>query len=343
MKKLKLLLVICAVAFLSGCVKFETKMAITEDGKVDLEVTYGMMKMGAVEEEVMTTTAAPAEPEVTTTSVEEKKEEETEPTEVTTTGDDTTTIGAEDGDPIVISAEEEESSLGDKVDCSSLQAKLGEGWTVTEYSDGTYEGCTIKKTYASIDDISGDKEKIIEISDISNGEFSDSQLFKKDGKKYSAHFTFKTADDMKDSGTDFSSMKDLFKLSYTVELPHKSISNNATKVENDGKKLIWDIEIGKDTDIEYSFTLDGSNPGGIPWLYIGIGAGALVLIIIICLVVTKGKKCECSNCNCENIEVKPAQEETQTQPVVEEVSEPVVEEVKETTEEQPTDENTNNE
>lgn len=356
MKKLKLLLVICAVAFLSGCYKFETKMVIGEDGKVDLEVTYGVMSMSTVEgEETLTTTAVP---EVTTTAVEEKEEDiAAAPTgEVTTTGtEEVTTIGAEDDDPIVISNEETTSS--NNTDCSALQAKLGEGWTVTDYTDGTYTGCTFKKTYASIDEISGDKDLTLELSEISSGDFDDKQLFKKDGKKYTAHFTFNTADDLKDSGTDISSMKDYFKLSYSVELPYKSISNNADKVENGGKKLTWDIEIGKDEDIKYTFTLDGSNPGGIPWLYIGIGAGALVLIIIICLVVTKGKKCECSNCNCEakeEVKPEPAQvSEPVAQPVVEEtpieeapVAEPVVEEVsaepsvEETTE--PT-ENTNNE
>ncbi len=347
MKKLKFLLVICAVAVLSGCCKFETKMVIDKDKKVDLEIIFAPMKMGYVEEEMMTTTAAPTE-ELTTTAapIEEKEEEETLDDEIPTVGaDDTETIGAEEDIDLINSDDDLDMDLGNlsglfNVNCDDISTSLGSDWTVEKYSDNTYEGCKIKRSYASIDDISGENDVIVELTDILNGKFEGNQLFKKSGDDYSAHFKVSVSNLNEGSDQDISAFKGLFKMTYVVELPYKNLSNNATKVENDGKKLTWNINVDKDTEIKYSFNFKGK--GNIPWLYIGIGAGALVLIIIICIVVSKGKKCDCSNCSCDKKEetytpvddvkdtYEPAVEET-TQ-VTETVVEPVAEEAIQATE-----------
>ena len=313
MKKLKLLLVICAVALLSGCYKFDAKMKITEDKKVNLEVIYGQTKMTAVEEET-------TEETLTTTAVEENTEATTneETTEENKNIDDT-----ENGDTdITTTGENDTETTTATIDCNALASQFGNGWSAEAYSDDKFEGCKFTKSYASIDDISGTKDVVVEFAKMGNGELDDTQLFKKSGDKYSAHFKFSMGDQTKDSKDMITDeIKKSFELKYTVELPFKNLSNNATKVENDGKTLIWELDPLANTDIKFSFNFTGKS--GLPWLYIGIGAGALLVIIVICVIASKGKKCDGSNCNCEKKEevVEPVVEET-----VEEVANEVVEE-----------------
>ena len=311
MKKLRLLLVICAVALLSGC-KYEYKMKITEDKKVNFEFTYGIPKDYAVEdeEEVKTTAIEEETPEVTTTGIEDDDDD--------LTTEDITTIGGDD------------SSFSYKPNCNDLKEKLGEGWTVEEYSDEKVVGCKMSITYDSIDAISGDKEVVVELVNVSEGQLDDKQLFTKNGDKYSAHFKFGIKDLMDSSKEEMQGMDQLVslmlataELNYTVELPYKNLSNNATTVSKDGKTLTWKLATDKNTDIKYSFNFTGKEESKIPWLYIGIAGGALLVIIIIIIIVSKCKKCDCSNCSCDKKEV------VNQQPKVEEVTEPVIEEVKE--------------
>ena len=312
MKNLKFLLVICAVALLSGCYKFEAKMTIKDDKQMDFEIVYGIYNTDSLMEGFGTE--------------EETTEEETTGEEETTIGEETTTIEGEE--ETTLDLEDDEDITGDltSIDCDEIKNNLGEGWTVEEYQDTEYKGCKIKKSYASIDDISSSKDVVVELTNITDGKFDDKQMFKKSGNKYSANFRF-TVDESQSEMIE--QYKSLFKLSYVVELPSKNTSNNATKVENDGKTLIWEITPEKTTDIKFSFKLGKSE---FPWLYVGIAAGAVVLIVVIILIVCgckKNCKCNCSNCECTNNEPKEENKVEETPVVeepVEEVNEPAVEE-----------------
>ena len=248
MKKFKLLLIVFAAVLLSGCYRYEAKMVITDDKKVNFEVIYAMINMNSVEDDT---------PLLTT--------------------DNPITTGEND---------EEDGSMNLAPNCTELQSKLGETWKVESWSDDSYAGCKISKTYENIDEISSDKEVVVELTNVPDGDFDDSKLFTKKGDNYSAHFTFDSSD-----GYDATEMKDyesMFKLSYSVELPFKNLSNNATTVENDGKKLTWTIKPGVKTDIKYEFNFTGKKP--LPWLYIGIGCGAVVLVVVVILIVKSCKK-----------------------------------------------------
>lgn len=294
MKKVKLLLVICAVALLSGCYKFDAKMKITEDKKVEFDVIYGTAKMSSVEDD-------------------EEKETETE-------NDDTPLVISNNESEDLTTGEDDDLEMTtSSMDCNESAKALGAGWTGEKYSDDKFEGCKFHKTYASIDEITGDKEVVVEFAKMGSGSLDDKQLFSKSGDKYSAHFKFSMEDQTKDSKDMLTDeVKKSFELKYSVELPFKNLSNNATKVENDGKTLIWELDPTKNTDIKFSFNFTGKSESKIPWLYIGIGAGALLVIIVICMVASKGKKCECSNCNCENKVEEPKTVEPVAEPVVEE-------------------------
>lgn len=76
--------------------------------------------------------------------------------------------------------------------------------------------------------------------------------------------------------------------SFVVNLPEKPLSNNAAKTENDGKKLVWNIESNKNVPIEFTFEL--KNMTNYYILYGGIAAGVIILIIIIIMIIKKGKK-----------------------------------------------------
>lgn len=87
---------------------------------------------------------------------------------------------------------------------------------------------------------------------------------------------------------DFSTLASGMDMSFTVNLPYKAISNNATTVENDGKKLSWNLA-NTNNAIEFSFEL--YNMRNIYLLGGGILLIVLILIVgIVLFVKKKGNK-----------------------------------------------------
>lgn len=76
-------------------------------------------------------------------------------------------------------------------------------------------------------------------------------------------------------------------MNFTVNLPYKAINNNATKVDNYGQTLTWNLLDNEGKNIEFEFELYNMTN-----IYIAIGIGALLIIIIIILIIKKikGKK-----------------------------------------------------
>lgn len=72
-------------------------------------------------------------------------------------------------------------------------------------------------------------------------------------------------------------------LSFTVKLPTAPISNNATKIENDGKTLIWTLTSSDLNSIEFEFELYN-------YLYMGIMGGAVLLLIVLIIIIISKKK-----------------------------------------------------
>ncbi len=77
-------------------------------------------------------------------------------------------------------------------------------------------------------------------------------------------------------------------ISYTVNLPEKAISNNATESQNDGKKLVWKLTTDSENKIEYVFEV--KNMTNYYILYGGIAAGVIIVVLIIIMIIKKGKK-----------------------------------------------------
>ena len=92
---------------------------------------------------------------------------------------------------------------------------------------------------------------------------------------------------------DYSKMMKNMDLSFTVTLPYKAISNNATTVKNDGKELVWNLAANNEKkSIEFEFELDRFSVMPIV-IIIGCILGGLfviALIVTIIMAISGGKK-----------------------------------------------------
>lgn len=267
MKKIKYLLLLCLFTIiLTGCVKFNANMDIKKDKSMDFSIIYAF---------------------------------------------DKTVFG--------------ESNTLKEEDFAEVKKQ---GFTVTKYSEGNYEGFTLTKKIANIDEVSTESDTVYDLSGMMSENASNNYIFKvlkaDDKNTYTAKIKFnandsglnssdeETPDEVvttgedtntigalddatneitsdNDSSLDYTSLMQNMDLSFNVTLPNSAITSNATKKENDDKKLSWALTTSGEEYIEFSFALSNKiNDNMI--LYIGIGVVALALIIVVAIVLLKGKK-----------------------------------------------------
>ena len=190
-----------------------------------------------------------------------------------------------------------------------------QGFKVKEYSDGSMTGYTLTKNYSNIDDVSTEKETNLNLEESMEGAQEDMFTVKKGlfKNKYTVKMKNDTADEVQnqtgldnsyieddtenyddsyidDNTEDYSSDMDLsmlmasMDLKYTVSLPYKVLSSNATTTENDGKKLTWNLMDSNLENIEFSFELYNMTN-----IYIAAGIALAIIIIIIILIIKKRK------------------------------------------------------
>lgn len=267
---------------LSGCVKYELKMGVNDDKSLDFEIIYAID--GAYMDGLDTDTDTDTDDEPTTTT--------------------------DDDDDSSVSTEQ----------YSFLKNK---GYNVEEYTNNDnghkYAGVKIKKTFKSIDDVTKETEKTIDINNnfFKEDTFDDSQLFSKKGNVYKASLLFDMSGEGSTSTEDTSSYDSMFDMTYTVTLPVKVKESNATKVSEDGKTLTWTLKYGKKNIVTYSFDMSSiqsdskkddnkdnkeedkkeskesdkkdENSNLTLYIVIGCSAGAVVIVLII-LIIVLGKK-----------------------------------------------------
>ena len=165
------------------------------------------------------------------------------------------------------------------------------GFTVKEYNEDGYVGFKISKKIKNIDNISDTNEVTYSLSDDTSKK--DNKIFTvKKGlfkNTYKAKFSFdmnnsglnSDSDEDDESNVDMSQYLSSMDLKYTVNLPYKAKSNNATTVNKGGKQLVWDLATAN--SIEYEFELYN------PIFYIAIGVGIVIVIGIIIIVIKKNK------------------------------------------------------
>ena len=292
-KYVKYLGLFCLLFLLTGCYRIKTNMKINDDKSMDFEMVYALDK-----------------------------------TALESTGFTETEGETNDG-------EESEISKDDFKKLEDL------GFKLEEYSekenDHEWAGVKIKKHYDNIDAVTKETEKevvIVNGQDSEDFTFDDSQYFSKKDGVYKATIVFDFAgeetekkleetnpdeDDM-----DMTALANMLDLTYSVTLPDKPVSNNATSFSEDGKTLTWKLDISKKNVITYEFkdfgiaNVGGASglTGGIDFKMIGIAVAAVLVVVIVIVVITSKKKKE------ETAPVAPA--ETTVAPV-EPVANPTVE------------------
>ena len=194
------------------------------------------------------------------------------------------------------------------------------GFTVSKYEEGEFKGYKYSKKIANIDDISGETANF-NLNDFAN--ISESVIFVKDGEKYKANFVMSNEEQSSSTqGYDIG-----IDMMFTVTLPNKPISHNATSVSDDGKTLTWNLLDSDSQNIEFEFSLNKNNM----LMYILIGAGALLLIVVVVVIISsKGKKNKNTVPNKQeetNVENQPSFLEPKESLVQQPTVEPVVEQL----------------
>ena len=128
---------------------------------------------------------------------------------------------------------------------SGIEESSEYGFEVKDYEDDSYFGKQVTKHFNNIDEISSESDVTANIS--ASKEMKNLFTVKKGFLKnvYSAKFKSEDANDINEKSEDYKKMGDEYKdmlnvldLKYTINLPSKAISSNATSVENNGKRLI---------------------------------------------------------------------------------------------------------
>jgi hypothetical protein len=108
--------------------------------------------------------------------------------------------------------------------------------------------------------------------------FKEGKLFTKKDDVYTSFFKIDIDEELESNFNN----QDQISIKLVVELPNKSISNNATDVSKDGKTLTWNIT--KSTDIDFSFKFEKNN-----YMVIAIIGGICLLALSLVFILIKNK------------------------------------------------------
>ena len=199
------------------------------------------------------------------------------------------------------------SSNETNMDNSEIQKLKDNGFNVEEYSDDTMTGYTISTKINNIDDVSTEKDTMFNLNDIFNGEklsdiftvkkgFLKNTYIVKIGEEESTDMTNEIEDDLNSTysddsllatdDADLSMLLNSMDINFTINLPYKAISSNATNTENDGKTLVWQPTSASNSSSNIEFSFELYNMTNI-YLMVGI---VILIIVIIILIVKHCKK-----------------------------------------------------
>lgn len=223
-------------------------------------------------------------------------------------------------DFVIIQAVDQEllSQQGGEVDASSMMQDSDmeelkkQGYKVEKYSEKSMVGYKISRTIDNIDTVSTEKDitsnvglsnTSSEIFTVKKGFFKNTykaKIVSEDSNKITEQIDSATGDDMDTdintdtemdtdstdlSDIDYSSMLQGMDMKFSVHVPYKALSQNATEVKDDGKMLVWDLLKLDDSSMMFEFELYNSTN-------ISIVAGIIdaILIVLIILLLLRAKK-----------------------------------------------------
>lgn len=142
----------------------------------------------------------------------------------------------------------------DKV--TELKNKLGDSYEVSLYNENGYSsGISISKHYSDIDYISlGERSEEYNLLYFYNNPYSgdmENKMFNLDKSvdtnRYAANFYV-------DLSEVFTSLDNVY-VTFNLTVPNGTLSNNATKVSDDGKNLTWNLTTLGKNDIDFVFEI----------------------------------------------------------------------------------------
>ena len=161
-----------------------------------------------------------------------------------------------------------------------------DGFVIEEYQDDIYMGYSITKNIENIENFVG------EITDFSLANYEDlnsRKMFTKNGNVYKGKILFENAENEEAAETYGIDLEYIF----TLTLPNKVITSNATTVSEDGKTLTWNLVNSNIDAIEFEFefpsflTIIKNNMFIIAGIAIVI---ILIIVVLITLIINKSKK-----------------------------------------------------
>lgn len=274
MKK-KLILMFLGLFLLCGCeMKGDYEFTINEDKTMDFKVMMGlddelidaMLSMSENNgEDIFGTTEA--EDEI----IDLPKIEDDENADI---GDETTEYTDEDRREYFNSGEYTISGY-------TIEEIKQKGLKVEEFQDEKYTGYKLTGKIDNIDNLIGTPDfNLDEIAQI-----NDKKIFVKEGSVYKGKIEVGDPTDMEGETDSTTSTGINLIYNFTLNLPNKAKSSNATTVSEDGKTLTWNLSSGNISTIEFEFEF----PSIFTFLKDNmlLTAGiAVVVVLIIVLIVT---------------------------------------------------------
>ena len=278
MKKIRnLVILLVTTLLLSGCVKCNFKMDIKKDKSMDYNITY------ALDTSVFGDKKAFSEEELN--HFKELGYKVSEYSDGNMKGY-TLTFSVDNIDDLSSTEDIEFNLSSVKSNKSNKMFKIKKGFLKNKYTakfsfDSSESGLQSNSTLNSNNtdnETKLDTEKETELEDPEKTDDLD--------------LTTTEDDNTLDTNEDYSKMMDYMDLSFSVTLPYKALSNNATTVKNDGKELEWNLSSSDKKSIEFEFELDRFSIKPII-IVIGCILGGLFVIAIIVTVImaiSGGKK-----------------------------------------------------
>lgn len=160
-----------------------------------------------------------------------------------------------------------------------------DGWDVQDYSSDGYTGFTLSKKNVDLKDINATMKQTSE-----NTNQSSNFSIKREGLKYVLKWQVYSDSDKGSMSQAAPYIKQAGGyMKFTLNLPSKAISSNATTVTNDGKTLEWDLlNLGGDGTIEATYSLIS-----IPLVIVLVVVAVLLIaaaVVVVILVLKKRKQ-----------------------------------------------------
>ena len=268
MKMMKYFLIIFLVLFLSGCVKYNTEMKINDDNSVELTMTYTLQTQNTDNTESQNNL---------TTNTQVKKEDF-----------------------------EFLKKYGFSIEDFNQDLKNGKN----------ISGIIIYKKFQSLDEMISEEKITLDFTKIFQEESKlfkyDKFFYKSDGKlnaNYIFDFISDEEDNTKNESFNYSEYSDLFDLKYSISFPESitEINSNADEVTENGHKLTWNFELGKQNSVEFSFIASKNITETDKIIILSclgvIGLSTLIIIIVLLTKISDKKKIEINE-DLENLDEK---------------------------------------